>query len=539
MKLIPQPKSCQLGDGHWIKSHEGKAGAHIAVFANPPGLLDAQAAVLRNFLTGDQMFGVVRVECELECDIALLLSLEPRPLPENLAAAGFADERYRIGITPERICIEAAAPQGIARGIQSLRQMLSGQRAKLALPCQVIDDEPAMAWRGLHLDASRHFWDVATIRRHLDLMALHKFNVFHWHLTDDQGWRLPVEGYPKLTEIAAWRSGTMIGHESESATNPSDNTRHGGFYTHEEIREIVAYASARGIHVLPEVDLPGHVQALVAAYPEFGTAPAPGVRQNWGISPYALNLEPATFRFLEDLVCTLADLFPFRYVHLGGDEVMAGQWEASSRIQEQKRSLAIASDRGVQHFFTARLQEMLRAHGRRFIGWDEVVESGALDPESAVMFWREWPGGADHSTCFEPVFKALENGNGLVLANLAKTYFDAYQVADPERTHEPLAIGNCLPIETVYDWNPLEKIPESLREGVLGAQGQLWTEYMPTRNHLDYMAFPRACALAQVLWTGVHREPFAEFLSRLKIHLPRLDRLGVAYRPLDQDLPET
>ncbi|MFZ4778147.1 MAG: beta-N-acetylhexosaminidase, partial [Terrimicrobiaceae bacterium] len=328
MKLIPQPKSCRLGHGHWIKSHEGKAGAHIAVFANPPDLLDTQAAVLRDFLTGDQMFGVVRVECEQECDIALLLSLEPRPHREKPAAAGFADERYRIGIKPGRICIEAAAPQGIACAIQTLRQMLSGQRAKLALPCQVIDDEPAMAWRGLHLDASRHFWDVAVIKRHLDLMALHKFNVFHWHLTDDQGWRLPVEGYPKLTEIAAWRSGTMIGHENESATNPSDNTRHGGFYTHEEIREIVAYAAARGIHVLPEVDLPGHVQALVAAYPEFGTAPAPGVRQSWGISPYALNLEPATFRFLEDLVAALAGLFPFRYVHLGGDEVMTGQWEA-------------------------------------------------------------------------------------------------------------------------------------------------------------------------------------------------------------------
>ena len=535
MNLVPQPKASRPGKGRWIKTHKGEnpTGVTIAIFADPATVLTPQIAVLKGLLASGQMFESECVRSEDECDIALLLCLEPRPLPHKLAEAGFADERHRIEIRPSRIRIEAATPQGIACGIQSLRQMLSGQRGTLSLPCGVIEDEPAMVWRGLHLDVSRHFWDVATLKRHIDLMAFHKLNVFHWHLTDDQGWRLPVDGYPRLTEIAAWRDGTMIGHEKQSATNPVDNLRHGGFYTHDEIREVVAHAAARGIHVLPEVDLPGHVQALVAAYPGFGTEPAPGVRKNWGISPYALNLEPATFRFLEDLVATLAGLFPFRYVHLGGDEVMTDQWAASPRIQEQKRPLGITSDRGVQHYFTVRLQEMLRVHDRRFIGWDEVIESGALDPESAVMFWRDWPDGADHPTCLEPVFKALENGNGLVLANLAKTYFDAYQIADPDRTHEPLAIGNCLPIGTVYDWNPLKEIPEPLRGGVLGAQGQLWTEYMPTRNHVDYMAFPRACALSQVLWTGESREPLAEFMDRLRQHLRRLDRLGVTYRPLN------
>jgi len=529
--ILPQPKSCRETAGHWIKNHKGEnsAGVHIALYADPADVLAPQMDVLGGLLSNEQMFDVEYVTSEQECDIALLLTLDPHPLPAKPAAAGFTDERHRIDVEADRIRIEAATPQGIACGIQSLRQMLSGQRANLSLPCQVIEDEPAMAWRGLHLDVSRHFWDAATVKRQIDLMAFHKFNVFHWHLTDDQGWRLPVEGYPKLTEVAAWRDATMIGHEKQSATNANDGTPHGGFYTHEEIRGIVAYAAARGIHVMPEVDVPGHAQALLAAYPEFGCADAPAVRQNWGISPYALNLEPATFEFLDAVFATLVELFPFPYIHVGGDEVMTDQWAASPQIQQHKRDLGITTDRGVQHYFTARLQEMLRVRNRRLIGWDEVMESGVLAPESAVMFWRDLPDEDHHHLAR----KALENGNGLVLANLAKAYFDLYQVADPERGLEPLASWSCLPMETVYGWQPLDPIAEALRDGVLGAQGQIWTEYMPTRNHVDYMAFPRSCALAQVLWTGEAREPLVGFRGRLGHHLSRLDRLGVTYRPLD------
>ncbi len=531
MNCLPQPKASLSGKGCWIKTHKGEnsTGVRVSVFADSAIVLAPQIAVLRELLASEQMFESACVRLEDECDIALVLCLEPRPLPEKLTAAGFTDERHRIDIRPSRIRIEAATPGGIACGIQSLRQMLSGQRGNLSLPCGVIEDEPAMVWRGLHLDVSRHFRDVATVRRHIDLMAFHKFNVFHWHLTDDQGWRLPVDGYPKLTEIAAWRSGTMIGHEKQSSTNPVDSMPHGGFYTHDEIRGIVAYAAARGIHVLPEVDVPGHVQALVAAYPEFGCSPAPCVRKNWGISPYALNLEDITFKFLGDLVGTLAALFPFPYIHMGGDEVMTDQWAASSRIQEQKRLLGIETDRGIQHYFTSRLQDILGAQNRQLIGWDEIMESGCLNPESAVMFWREVPDEDHHHLALE----ALKNGNGLVLANLARTYFDLYQVDGPARDLEPLASWSCLPLKKVYEWDPFEPIPGPLRAGVFGAQGQIWTEYMPTRNHLDYMAYPRACALSQVLWKGESREPLAEFINRLHHHLPRLDRLGVAYRPLN------
>jgi len=503
INILPQPASLSLHGGQWVKRQKEHASGDVRIAIFAPPLLAPQVAVLKEFLEADQMFRVESVSSEEEADIVLSLSVEPH------GGRSFSDERHRIAITPARIRIEAASPHGIAQGIQSLRQMLSGQRAQLALPCLIIEDEPCMAWRGMHLDSSRHFWDAATVRRFIDLLAFHKFNVFHWHLTDDQGWRLPVEGYPKLIGVAAWRDATMVGHDRDRATNPADGVRHGGFYSHAEIREVVAYAGARGIHVLPEVDVPGHVQALVAAYPEFGCAEdLAEVRQCWGISPYVLNLEPTTFQFLERVVETLAELFPFPFVHLGGDEAETAQWATSAGIQRRKQELGIDTDRGVQDYFTARLIAMLAAKGKGMVGWDEIMENGT--PDAVTMFWRD-----EENSDRRLDLKALENGTGLVLANSSKTYFDHWQ----------------LPLEEVYAWDPFARIPENLRSGVLGAQGQLWTEYVPTRQHLDYTAFPRACALSQVLWTGADRESLQDFAGRLGTHLHRLDRLGVSYRP--------
>jgi hexosaminidase len=391
----------------------------------------------------------------------------------------------------------------------------------------VLEDAPAFAWRGMHLDCSRHFWCVDDVLRFIDLAALHKFNVFHWHLTDDQGWRLPIEGYPLLTERAAWREGTMIGHDCDRATNSLDGIRHGGFYSHSDIRRVVAHAAARGVHVLPEIDVPGHVQALLTAYPEFGnTGVPPGVRTCWGISPHTLNLEPHTFDFLERVVETVADLFPFPFVHLGGDEAKTGEWMESTRIPERMAELGILDVSCIQPFFTQRLVEMLARRDRRMIGWDEIIEHRAPDSSAAVMYWRD-----SEKTDLSLDLKALERGNGLVLANWSKTYFDLYQEAGPGRDFEPLAICGRLTIEDVYRWNPLARYPEALATGVWGAQAQVWTEYIPHRPHLDYMVYPRACALSQVLWRGEGREDFSEFMKRLDRHLPLLDRLGVAYRP--------
>lgn len=322
----------------------------------------------------------------------------------------------------------------------------------------------------------------------------------------------------------------MVGHTFTEATNPCDGKRHGGFYSHEEIREIVAYAAARGIHVLPEVDLPGHVQALVAAYPELGCSPEPArVRHRWGISPHVLNLEPATFKFIERLLDTLVELFPFRYVHLGGDEVLTGQWEQSHAVRERMQSLVLSSVQQVQPHLTGRFREMLHDRNLLLIGWDEILENGNLEPDIAVMFWRD-------QDAFEGKFsplQGLERGHPVVLSNSSRTYFDHYQVPEDQWPSEPMAIGGCTTTEMVYNWNPLAKIPESFAAQILGIQGQVWTEYIPNRDHLDYMVFPRACALAQVAWTGAGRETWQDFQPRLDQHLDRLERLNVRYRRIE------
>ena len=524
--VLPQPKSLDLLGGQWVKTHAGhhSTGCRIAIWADPADGLDAQVALLAGYLAEEQMFAAGTASRE-EADIELLLSLPPRSMGDVQRDAGFSDERYLLTIAPERIRIEAASPAGVAHAIQTLRQLLSGQRARLELPCLVIEDEPELNWRGLHLDVSRHFFDAASVKRFIDLAALHKFSIFHWHLTDDQGWRLPVEGYPKLQEIAAWRTGTLIGHDADRSQY--DSIPHGGIYTQEEIRDVVRYAAIRGVSVLPEVDVPGHVQALLAAYPEFGASgERPEVRQHWGISEHVLNLEPATFAFLEAVCDTLADLFPFRYAHVGGDEAKTDQWTASTQIQARKREMGIVSDTDVQRYYTERLGAMLTARGRRMIGWDEIAERGLPANGCGVMYWRD-------SMDPDPRLGllALKAGCPVVLANWSRTYFDLYQARGTDRDAEPLAICGQLPLDDVYNWRPLEQIPANLQSGVLGGQAQHWTEYIETRNYLDYMSYPRGCALSQVLWTGPTREPWEHFESRLANHLHRLDLLQVSYRP--------
>jgi hexosaminidase len=453
------------------------------------------------------------------------LDLPARPLSAAASEAGFEDERHTISIGLDGIEIHAASRFGLARASATLRQIYDGPEEPA--PEIQIEDEPAFSWRGMHLDCSRHFFPTADVKRFIDLLSYHKFSVFHWHLTDDQGWRLPVEGYPRLVEVAAWRDGTTTGN----ADNPdqTDGKRHGGYYSHEDIREIVAYAAARGIHVLPEIDLPGHVQALIAAYPEFGCEPGPvAVWDRWGISPYVINLNPVTLDFLECLLDTVAELFPFRYIHLGGDEVLTEQWEKSSIVRGQMQLLGIPSADRLQPWFTARLRNMVRERGRRLIGWDDLIEYENVDPDVAIMFWRDDPffGGK-----YSPL-KALRNGNPVVLANASRTYFNYHQVP-PEFWHEePNAAGAFITPEMVYHWNPLAEIPQEFTSLVLGIQGQAWTEFIPDRDNLDYKLFPRTCALAQLAWTGKLREPWDCFQARLNMHLSRLKKLGVNYHEM-------
>ena len=520
LNLIPQPRSTVRTDGRWRVS--GSPG-----LAAGPGL-EGPAALLAGYLRGEN--GVeARAASPGGCDLQLILNRSARPLPPRLAAAGFQDESYRLVVEPAGVRIEAATRSGLAMGIQTLRQLLAGQRGRLELPGLVIEDDPDLGWRGLHLDVSRHFFDAAAVRRFIDLAALHKFNLFHWHLTDDQGWRLPVAGYPRLTKVGAWREASLIGHQDQPAPEAYDGIPHGGCYTVAEVRDLVDYAAVRGVQILPEVDVPGHVQALVTAYPEFGnTGAAPGLRRRWGISTTTLNLEPATFAFLETLTGVLTDLFPFRYLHFGGDEALTDEWAASPRIQQRKRELGLADEPAVQGYFTRFMMAQAARHGRVMIGWDEIIAHDDPPPEVAVMVWRD----CGYNLFPPPHLKALAAGHPVVLAPLSVGYFDAYQAPGGAASGEPLAIGGCTPWEKVHAWSPLADIPVEHRSLLLGAQAQLWTEYIGTRDQLDYMTYPRACALAEVLWTGAERAPADRFRARLAAHANRLAGLGVAGRPV-------
>ncbi|MBT8403335.1 MAG: family 20 glycosylhydrolase, partial [Gemmatimonadetes bacterium] len=392
-----------------------------------------------------------------------------------------------------------------------------------AIPAVSIRDEPRFSWRGLHLDVGRHFFGVEFVKRYLDQMASFKFNRFHWHLTEDQGWRIEIEAYPKLTEVGAWRDGTLVGHYG-NRPHTFDGERYGGFYTQDEIREIVAYAAARHITVVPEIELPGHSSAALAAYPEFGCGEGPvEVAQLWGVFEDIYCPHEQTFGFLETVFDEVLDLFPSPWIHIGGDEAPKAQWERSAAAQEVIRREGLADERELQSWFIRRIERHLNAAGRRLIGWDEIVEGG-LSPTATLMFWRDWNA--------EALELAASQGNDVVMTPNSVMYFDHYQ-ADPEG--EPVAIGGLTTLEDVYAFDP---VPEPFRGGgedrILGAQANLWTEYIPTPQKAEYMAYPRAVALAEVVWSAEDQRDWTSFQARLSPILERLDLRSVNYRRPDR-----
>ncbi|MFW5857506.1 MAG: beta-N-acetylhexosaminidase [Planctomycetota bacterium] len=440
--------------------------------------------------------------------------------------AGFADEAYTLTAAGDGVCITATTDEGLTRGTQTLRQLFPAailaptrQDADWTLPGCTIEDRPMLRWRGLHLDVCRHFFTSDEVKRFIDLAALHQYNVVHLHLTEDQGWRMEIERYPRLTEVGAWRNETLIGSEW---TRPRvyDGTRYGGFYTKAELRELVAFAAARRVRLVPEVDMPGHMQAAVAAYPELGnTDQTLRPRCHWGISHHILNVEDATIRFCRDVRDGVMDVFPSRFVHIGGDEAEKQEWKESKRAQERMRELGLKSEEELQSWFIRQMAEHIDAAGRRCIGWDEILEGG-LAPGAAVMSWRGEEGG----------LAAAAKGHDVVMAPSQWVYFDHYQ-REPQ-DEEPLAIGGLTTTEHVYNYRPVpEAMPGQQRRHVLGAQGQLWSEYIPDQARLDYMTYPRACALAEVLWLPRELRKASDFLSRLDIHRARLSVLGVNAHP--------
>ena len=440
-----------------------------------------------------------------------------------LDAGDPAAEGYTLDLDARGVTVAAPAPAGLFYGCQTLRQLLQldtlPDDAPLRCPPVRIDDAPRFAWRGLHVDSGRHLQSLGELKKLVDLLALHKMNRLHWHLTEDQGWRIEIDRYPRLTSVGAWRDQSP---RRDDRTR-GDGTRYGGFYTKAQVRELVAYAAERFVTVVPEIEIPGHSAAALAAYPELGNVDVPGydpgVVTRWGVFPYTLAPTAASLDFIDGVLTEVLELFPGQYVHVGGDEAPTTQWEQSPAARAFMRDNAIDDPRHVQSWFNAHLDTFLAARGRRMVGWDEVLE-GPLSKRAIVMSWRGVEGGR----------AAAAAGHDVVMAPNSFAYLDYHQ-ADPAT--EPVAIAGYLPLETVYGFDPTDGIAPADRGRVLGVQGQLWSEYLWSDAKLEYMAFPRACALAEVAWTPQARRGWDDFASRLPGHLGRLRALGVNYRQLE------
>jgi hexosaminidase len=436
------------------------------------------------------------------------------------------EEAYSLDVSGKNIVIKAAFSKGFLNGISSLFQLMPADVWRSApvskfswkIPSVFINDRPRFKWRGMHLDAARYYMPKEFIRKFIDLLAIHKFNVLHWHLTDDQGWRIEIKKYPKLTKISSVRKETIAGHHS-NRPRLFDGIPHGGFYSKDDMREIAAYADALGITVLPEIEMPGHTQAVLAAYPELGCTGGPyEVSTIWSIREdiFCAGNEKV-FSFLEDVLSEVMELFPSKYIHIGGDEAPKKRWEKCPKCQARMRKENLKDEHELQSWFIRRIEKFLNAKGRRLIGWDEILEGG-LAPNATVMSWRGEEGG----------IKALKAGHDVVFAPNKHTYFDYYQTSD--QLSHPVCIGGCLTLENVYAYNPAPKgLSKREHAHILGAQGQLWTEYMPTPKHVEFMAFPRMCALSEVLWSPEENRDFKSFTNSLERHLKRLDVMDVNY----------
>ncbi len=443
------------------------------------------------------------------------------------ASAALGDEGYELNVTPNSAIIRATSQAGMFYGAQTLLQLLppaifsSTVAAKMdwPIPCVHIKDRPRFPWRGLMLDVSRHFFNVAEVKRYLDLMALHKLNTFHWHLVDDSGWRIEIKKYPKLTRVGAWRDGVGFGLATNSTTAYGPDGRYGGFYTQDDIREVVAYAAARHITIVPEIEMPGHSLAALAAYPEFGSGPGPFVVPlKGGVNPGIYSPAKAgTFEFLENVLTEVFALFPSRYIHIGGDEVPKGPWKNDAECQALMQREGLKNEEELQGWFIRRIEKFINARSRTLLGWSEILQGG-LAQNAAVM---DWIGGGR---------EAANAGHDVVMSPTGFCYFDYCQ--SQATALEPRAIGGFLPLEKVYAFEPLPEglLPDQAAH-VLGCQGNLWTEYIASLPHVEYMTFPRACALAEVGWSPKAGRNWDDFSRRLRTHEQRLDHLGVNYRP--------
>ena len=502
--LIPKPALIERNSGEtildddWTIKHNG----------SHPDLENLKNTLTQNL----NSFHEIKLNDDSEKIISLIISSD-----DSLNTEG-----YVLNIFNDEINILANSPNGIYYGIQTLNQILdSGQKSNKGITIlnMKIVDEPRFKWRGMHLDVGRHFFDISFIKKYIDYIAIHKMNIFHWHLTEDQGWRVEIDSYPKLTEVSAFRDETLIGHYRDDPRR-FDGKKYGGYYTKDEMKEIVEYARKRYITVVPEIEMPGHSRAVLAAYPELSCTGGPHtVAKLWGVHKEVFCAgKESTFEFLEKVLIEVSDIFPGEYIHIGGDECPKDRWEEHELDQQRMRKEGLDNENELQSYFIKRIEGILNKLGKRLIGWDEILEGG-LAPGAIVQSWRGMEGG----------ISAVDAGHEVIMSPTSHAYFDYYQ--SKNRLEEPLAIGGYLPLEKVYQFEPVpEEIDPSKEYLVLGGQGNLWTEYISSFDKAEYMILPRMSAMAEVLWTPRILLNFRSFSNRMNWQYFRYDRMDAKYR---------
>ena len=497
----------------------------VEVEAGQPAAIIDQPVHFVNLETADFALTAVWPQGENGFPIAFRGGFSPKDFHGGQGAEGV----YSLDVYADSIVVRTESDAGRFNALATLMQLVpvehwpaeKGGALKLGFEMAPvhIEDQPRYEYRGMHLDVCRHFMPIEFIEKYIDNLALHKFNRFHWHLTEDQGWRIEIKKYPKLTEVGAWRTASQTGAYSEQRF---DSTRHGGFYTQEEARHIVDYAAKRGITVIPEIEMPGHSLAALAAYPEFSCTGGPfEVAHGWGVfdEVYCAG-NPEVYTFLEGVLDEMMDIFPSPLIHIGGDECPKTRWEKCSKCQQEMAGNNLKDEHELQSYFITRMERYLNAHGRNIIGWDEILEGG-LAPNAAVMSWRGVAGG----------IQAASMEHNVVMTPGKPLYFDHYQFHPDD---EPVAIGGFNSLADVYAFNPVEGVPAEYHAYIMGAQANVWTEYMETPDHVEHMVQPRASALSEVLWLGTKRPgEDAAFRQAMDYHIQRLKALGWNFAPYE------
>jgi hexosaminidase len=453
---------------------------------------------------------------------------------ENSKKAADKKDEYHLAVTKDKINIEGISNEAVFYGIQTLLQLLPTDNSSsinngFQLPQVTITDYPRFQYRGMHLDVGRHFFGPNEVKKYIDYLAFHKFNTFHWHLTEDQGWRIEIKRYPKLTSVGGFRNGTVIGHYPGTG---NDSIHYGGFYTQKEVKEIVKYAQDRYIIIIPEIEMPGHSSAAIAAYPQLscfpdedtqikpnipwaGSRKVKQVQQTWGVFPDVYCPTEYTFKFIENVLDEVMTLFPSKYIHIGGDECPKTYWKRSEFCQKLIKEKNLKDEEGLQSYFIRRIEKYVNSKGRKIIGWDEILQGG-LAPNATIMSWRGESGG----------IAAAQQHHDVIMTPGKYVYFDHAQI----KNEDSVTIGGYLPIDTVYNYEPVPKeLKADEAKYVLGAQGNVWTEYIGNESKLEYMIFPRMSALSEVLWSPKELRDLNDFDKRLPAMIKRYDLWGTNY----------